>query len=1120
MPHLLPASRRGAAPVVPAAAAALLLVLAQACADAPADPTAADKPGAPGEPTRFELLDSARTGVAFVNHVEETWTNNILTNSYLYNGGGVAVLDADGDGREDLYFTATQGPNALYLNEGDWRFRDATAEAGVAAPDGTKTGVSVVDVNADGAPDLYVTRTGITPDETRRNLLFVNDGRGAFTERAREYGLADPSASNHANFFDYDGDGDLDVYVLNHPVEFKRVNSVTARPLPGGGYARNTDPWSPYDTDRLYENRGGGKFADVTDELGLANRAWGLSATVADLNADGYSDLYVGNDYIEPDRVLLGGPGGLRDATAQWLPHMSNHTMGVDVADLDGDARPDLVSLDMLAPDLRRRKRLMTTMVQERYNSLARYGYGEQVMRNAVHLGRAGGGFSDRADQLGLAATDWSWAALLADFDLDGRRDLFVTNGYRRDVSNLDYLTYTVDSVKRTGGLTPARFGEFAEYARLIPTSKLPNYAFAQTPDGTFADASGAWGVDAPSYSSGAAYADLDSDGDLDLVVNDLDGPAQLLRNRTRERGEGHYLTLALRGPADNPEAIGATARVVQAGRAQVAELRRTRGFFSAVSPALHFGFATDEPLDTLVVRYPDGRAVVRTDVAVDQRLALDHAAADARRGPASVFAPTRARPAVLREAPGTGLDFAHAENDFEDFGREPLLPQRLSRQGPCLAVADFDGDGAEDVFVGGAAGQAGRLFRQVGGGRFRAVPQAAFGADAAREDVDAAWFDADGDGDLDLYVASGGSAAAPGSAVYRDRLYRNDAGTLTPLQGALPGQAHPSSAVVPLDVDDDGDLDLFVGGRCVPGAYPTAPRSYVLVNDGAGAFTDATATAARELRAPGMVTDATLADLRGDGRPLLVIVGEFMPVRAFAATGGALAEVSDEFGFGGSEGLYSDVHAGDLDGDGREDLVLGNLGLNTRHRAPLHLYAADFDDNGQVDPLLAVDVDGRRYPLATRNALIKQLPGLKKKFVRFAAYAEADLDAVLGADAVRGARHLVANRLASSAWLSGRRSLVDLPADAQAGPVFAAATDAAGRTLLAGGSYDVDAETGRLDALHGVALASAIEVISGDLGFEGAVRDLATVRLRDGGELLVVAANDAPLRVYRVLPE
>ncbi len=1087
-----------------------LAVLAQACSpDAQQSSSASNPIDVYEGPTLFQSVASNSSGIDFVNHVDETWENNILINSYLYNGGGVAVLDVNGDGLEDLYFTATMGPNALYINKGNWTFEEKAEAAGVAAAQGIKTGVSVVDINADDSPDLYVTRTGMQATDVRRNLLFINNGKGNFTEQGATYGLNDPSASNHANFFDYDQDGDLDAYVLNHPIDFTRVNSVQAKPVEGG-YERNTDPWTTYDTDRLYENRDG-KFVDVTEQKGLINRAWGLSVTASDLNGDGITDLYIGNDYIEPDQILIGKKGGsFEDQTDQWLRHMSNHTMGVDIADLNGDAKPDVVSLDMLAPDLERRKRLMTTMIQERFNSLKRYGYKNQLMRNTVQM-NTGSGFSDQAQLLGMDATDWSWAPLIADFDLNGKPDLYVTNGYRRDVSNLDYLTYTVDSVKRSGGLTKEKFGTFDKYAELIPTSLLPNYAYAQQEDGSFENVSAKWGINQPTYSTGAAYADLDNDGDLDLIINNIDGKAGVFSNQAKERGEGHSLVLDLTGDAQNTEAIGAMVRVVQGRNVHVQELRRTRGFFSAVTSKLVIGLASAKTVDSVIVRFPNGSSLLKTGIEVDQTLSLSAKEASSEYSVASILMSARVSKA-LKQVNNSGLSFVHTENEFEDFGREPLIPHRVSREGPALAVADINGDGREDVFVGGASGQAPKLFTQGSNSRFSESAQPALNKDAEYEDTDATFFDADGDGDLDLYVVSGGNTTSLGSSNYLDRYYRNNGGKFEMIPEAVVGIVSPGSCVQPFDADGDGDLDLFVGGRVTPGKYPLKPRSYVLRNDG-GKFIDATSSLLPELAQVGMVTSATLAELAGDDTPELVVTGEWMAPRVYGKSSGKWADITEWIGLHEATGWYNCVVASDQDGDGKDDILLGNIGLNSRHRAPIHMYAADYDHNGQIDPILAVEDRGKTYPLATRDALIKQLPVLKKQFQRYAKYANSTMEDAFGEEVLSKAMHLKANNLESSIWKSSTQKLEPLPQAVQAGAVNCI-LPIENSLLLGGNNYDVDAETGRLDALNGVLMTGG-NVVNDQLGLSLALRDMKLVHLANGKKLIVVVNNDAPMQVF-----
>ena len=1086
-----------------------LALCALAACDKTVDP---QSPEVATGPALYEAIAPEASGVNFVNLIEEDWQNNILINSYLYNGGGVAVLDYDGDGWEDLYFTSTMGECKLYRNTGDWHFEDVTAAAGVGAPVGIKTGVSVCDVNQDGRPDLYVCRTGQQPVVERTNLLFINRGDGGFDESAEAYGLNDGSASNHANFFDYDGDGDLDVYVINHPVEWSRVSSIQGVPDGKGGYTRKLNNWSPYDTDRLFEMRDG-KFVDVTGEAGIKNCAWGLSATAGDFNGDGRDDIFIGNDYIEPDQLYLGSRSGqLIDAADQWLRHSSEHTMGADIADLNSDGRLDLVTVDMLAPDLVRRKLLFTSMKQARVDNLELYGFRPQLMRNQVQL-NTGNRFSEVAEIAGLHATDWSWAPLLFDADLDGKRDVFITNGYRRDVTELDYLTYTRDSVIQTGGLTPARFGTFAEYAKLIPSAPLPNFLYLQQDELQFEEVASHSALGKASYSSGSAYADLDHDGDLDLIVSNIDDPAGLYRNLAIEQGRGKYLALELKGAPANQDAIGATVRIVIDGVSYISEVRRTRGFLSASTPVQHFGLPNAvNTIDSVWIRFPDGKGTLLLGVAANTRMVFDYAKSDRQVSVQQIWtAAAGTGDAQLADARAAGLDFRHTEDKFNDFEREPLLPYRLSHEGPCLATGDVDGDGRTDVFVGGAVGQAGKVYVQTQPGQFKLLPgaTAALEADARYEDTDAVWLDVDNDGDLDLYVVSGGNHAPAGAEDYRDRLYINERGVLQTGQVQNVRPRVPGSAALAHDVDGDGDEDLFIGSRNTPGKFPEAMASVWLRNDG-GSFSDATQQWMSEAAALGMVSDATLYDINGDGQQELVVVGDFQPLHIYQLSGGKWAAAAD-LATAGGPGLYNCVAGGP------SSLLLGNRGLNQRHQTPLHVFAADFDGNGQIDPLLAVEQQGRYLPLIPRDAIVKQLPILKKQFVRYRDYSNAALKEILGEEKLQSAAHLEATTFASQVLPKGERALKELPKIAQRSTIEAALALPDGRWIVAGNNFDVEAESGRLDAGDGLLLSSTGAVLDADLGLSGAVRSLAYLGEAGGDYLVLVGNNDGPLQLLRV---
>ncbi|MEO0779863.1 MAG: FG-GAP-like repeat-containing protein, partial [Bacteroidota bacterium] len=711
-------------------------------------------------PTRFRLVPAEESGVQFANQIDENYEYNILNYEYLYNGGGVAIGDINNDGLPDLYFSGTFVANKLYLNRGNLRFEDITARAGVGAERGFKTGVSMVDINHDGWLDLYVCRTSKSDDGQKDNLLYLNQGDLTFTESAADYGLLDNSNSNHANFFDYDLDGDLDLYLLNHRLNFKEAVRMRLKQLPDGQIIRQTAPLTPFESDRLYRNDGNGSFTDVTQAAGLVNSAFAFGATVSDLNGDGYPDVYVTNDYIEPDYLYINnGDGTFTDRYFDYLRHSSQNSMGCDIADFNNDGLVDIVVLDMITEDPIRYKELMNIMQLERYNALVQYGYGHQVSRNVLQLNNGNGTFSEIGQLAGVAATDWSWGGLLTDLDNDGRKDLYIVNGYKRDVTNLDYMTYVRDSIEQSGGVNPQRYPDVNEFLKIIPSVPQRNYLYRNRGDLTFADVTEAWGLPERSFSNGSAYGDLDGDGDLDLVVNNIQSAAFVYENQSQDFPDAHYLQVQLRGPAQNPLGIGASVRIEYDTSLQYLEMSPTRGFFSSSQHLLHFGLGERETSVRLRVHWPDGKEEYRSEVAVDQVLVLDYAAAQSVEKPLE----KKAAPWFAEATEALGIDYEHRENAFEDFNRERLLPHQLSKLGPRIAVGDANGDGLDDFYVGGALNSSGALYLQDSKARFQRTSTATWEADQQYEDLDALFFDADGDGDQDLYVVSGGAAAQAG---------------------------------------------------------------------------------------------------------------------------------------------------------------------------------------------------------------------------------------------------------------------------------------------------------------------------------------------------------------------
>ena len=1079
-----------------------------------------EPPREPAGPQRFESLAASRTGVSFANTLPEAPEFNILNYLYYYNGGGVAVGDVDGDGRQDLYFSSNLESNRLYRNLGDFKFEDITERAGVAGPPGWKTGVSMADVNGDGALDIYVSAVNYLT-MAGHNVLYVNDGTGTFADRTAEYGLAFSGFSTQSLFFDYDRDGDLDLYLLNHSVHTERQIGVAAR----------RDVRHPQAGDRLYRNDGA-RFTDVSEAAGIYGgvEGFGLGVVASDVNVDGCMDLYVANDFQENDYLYLNDcRGHFTEVGSRAFSHTSRFSMGADAADMNDDGRPDLMTVDML-PE--KESVFKTSASYEGWNLFEmrlRAGYSVQYPRNALQLNRGDGTFAEIGLLAGVAASDWSWGPLFADLDNDGRKDLFITNGIYRRPNDLDYINYVGNEAAQSALARGVTREENQDLLKRMPQIPLANHAYRNDGELRFTDMATAWGLGDTGFSNGSAYVDLDDDGALDLVVNRINAPVAIYRNRSRTIDTaGHWLQVRLAGEGRNTDGIGAKVIAVTGAHRQLVEQQPVRGFQSSVDRRVHFGFGTANTADSLIVIWPDARFQILTQVALDRAITLHQDSASGRwqyeRAPA---------PATRDEAPTAGAAVVHVENDFLDYNREPLMPHVVSAEGPALAVADVNGDGLDDLYVGGAKWQRGSLLLQRANGTFVQSSAPVFAADSTAEDVDATFFDADKDGDLDLYVVSAGNEFWDEFDELADRLYLNDGrGSFSKATNALPpAMRENGGTVTAADFDADGDIDLFVGSRVVAREYGRIPASHLLRNDGTGRFADVTDSVAPGLAKAGMVTEAHWADVNGDQQPDLVVVGEWMAPRIWFNRGGRLEEQAKATGLSAASGWWNSLRIADLNGDGAPDFVLGNLGRNAMLKAsakePVRMYVHDFTTTGSTKQIITRFVDGVSYPLAGRDELVKLMPAIRGKYPSFTLFGASRLETIFDPAEISKAEVREATTFESVVALNdgkGRFTLTALPAEAQASVMFASLVrdldgDSQVDLLMAGNQYGVPPVLGRYDASRGVLLLgdgrgrfrAAPQRL---LAIEGQVRGLALVRRATKSPWLAVARNGAALQL------
>ncbi len=1072
--------------------------------------------------TVFTLLTSKETGVNFRNISVENEQINILTYEYLYNGGGVAIGDINNDGLKDIYFTSNNQENKLYLNKGNMTFEDITARAGAGCKEGWKTGVTMADVNGDGFLDIYICKSADGDPNRRRNILLINNGDLSFTDKAKEYGLDDAGYSTQATFFDYDNDGDLDMFLINHSL-IEVSNTIGINPV-----LRNAR--DPNFSNKLFRNDKG-IFKDVSEEAGIIGGManYGLGVVISDINNDGWPDIYVTNDYAENDHIYINNrQGGFVDSVHQILDHMSNFSMGVDIADFNSDGLPDICTLDMLPEDNKRQKLLYGPNEFDKFNMFVKAGLHYQYMRNMLQLNNGDGTFSEIGQLAGVSNTDWSWAPLIADFDNDGHPDLFVSNGYKRDFTNMDFLKFKAD-IQMNGPQGNGQKTSMSELIKKMPSNKFHNYFFKNNGNLSFKDVSTDWGFGNPVLNNGAAYADLDNDGDLDLVTNNIDQEAFIYKNNSNELFKNNYISIKLKGEGMNRFGIGAKVKVYFNNQVALKEVQPTRGFQSSVDVDVMVGLGKSTTADSIQIIWPLGKMQTIKAVKADQVVELFEKNAVYNYNysapcPRSYFSADN-NPVV---------PFRHKEDEFIDFRVQFFLPGLLSTQGPHMAKADVNGDGLEDIFVGGASGQPGALFIQQSDGSFSNTMQPAFLSDSLAEATDASFFDADGDGDVDLFVVSGGYAFKEGSPELKCRLYLNDGkGHFSLKPDAAPGIFVNASCVKPVDVDNDGDLDVFVGGRVIPGKYPETPDSYLLVNDGKGNFTDKTPLLAPGLQHAGMVTDAIWVDLNNDKAKDLIVVGEWMPVKVFINEKGKLTDKTSLYFDSATSGWWNRIYAADFDNDGDLDFIVGNRGLNSQVRVskeqPCTMLYNDFDGNGSMDGIMSYYIKGKNYPALSRDEMMQQMPSLRKKFNDYASYSTATIDDILSGPEIANAKKLVADNLATCYIENkgnGKLQIRELPVQAQFSPVYAINSLDVNKDgypdLLLGGNFEkTRVSTGKFDANHGMLLLGdgkgnfkyVPQTVSG-FSVKGDVRDIQIVKTK-GKTKVLFSISDKPVVSY-----
>ncbi|MBS1750947.1 MAG: VCBS repeat-containing protein [Bacteroidetes bacterium] len=1072
--------------------------------------------------TLFSKLDHSATGIEFKNNLFDNNNFNILNYVYFYNGSGVAIGDINNDGLQDIFFTGNMVKNRLYLNKGNFEFENITEKSGVASMQGWCTGATMVDINGDGLTDIYICRSADAIPSRRKNLLFINNGDLTFTEKAEEYGLANDGYSTQSAFFDYDKDGDLDLFLINHSLQGYTTGAVEN---PNWRQKHNT----AFEC-KLYKNDFNGTlkhavYTDVSEQSGITSNvlSFGLGLAVSDFNNDGWPDVYVSNDFNEADYLFINnGNGTFTERLKDYFDEVSLYSMGSDAADYNNDGLVDLVTMDMLPEDNYAQKTHQGAENFDKFQQLFRQGFYNQYSRNMLQKNNGDGTFSEIGQLAGISNTDWSWAALFSDFDNDGYKDLLATTGYVKDYTDMDFVKYGVDlTLKQRKG---EKIDAVKEYINKMPVNQLACPIFKNNGDNTFAKVNDEWGLTYKTLATGAAYADLDNDGKMDLIISNTNDYAAIYRNNGINRNN-NYLKVSLLGDTKNNHGIGSKVKLYCNGKIFYQEQQPVRGYQSSVDQVLNFGLGVISSIDSALIIWPNDQYQVLKNIPVNQTLKADIKNATGK----WIYRNENDEPYFVQT--DKIINYIHKENEFNDFSVQSLLLNYMSRQGPCITKADINKDGLEDIFIGGAKGSSGKLFVQTKKNSFVAISQPDILKDSLSEDVAAVFFDANNDGYPDLYVGSGGYEFSANDPLLQDRLYINDKkGNFKKQVNSLPVLRNSTSCVSVADMDGDGDLDIFVGSRVIPGKYPESPESYILMNDGKGNFSDVTSDWLPDLKKIGMVTDAIWVDINRDNKSDLIVVGEWMPVKVYLNQDNKLADASARYIKFNSTGLWNKIFAKDFDGDGDMDFVLGNIGLNTQFKAndkePLTLYYKDFDGNGSIDPVFCYYINGVSYPALSRDDLLDQLPMLKNKFSDYSSYAKATIKDIFTADQLKDAGVLKAVIL-SSIYLHNNEEtgfeIVQLPPEAQYAPVYAIASsdinnDGKADIILAGNNEWTRIKFGRYRANHGV-------VLLGDEkgGFNYVSQSLSGLKVRAdirslqfiNDSLLFFGVNNGPVITY-----